>query len=243
MDIPRVRLYQDSLFLKRKVDGKTPWHIDARMCPFDTQHMITFWIPLQPIPLEGGTALIFVNKSHSDMALPYWNDSTEYNRRLEQDRYGDRPYHHYMPMALGDVTAHSGWTLHCADAINNNGKKRKKPDVISVKREQQQDEEDRYALAITYVDARAEVREDVYESIERLKGTTGKVSHKKGKTSNHNQRTISAADDEDSYSFLPWITDVKPRTQFNHELVPLVWPATSTQRMTKKVNATQTFNQ
>lgn len=233
MDISSVRLYQDSLFLKRKVDGKTPWHIDARMCPFDTQHMITFWIPLQNIPSDGGTALIFVNKSHSDMALPYWNDSTEYDQRLEQNRYGDKPYHHYMPMALGDITAHSGWTLHCADANNVKQNEKRSFPSRTVSGEKQEDEDDRYALAITYVDARAEVREDVFNSINRLKGNSGKIK-KNGKLTMNFQGAKTVSDDEDSYSFLPWITDVKPRTQFQHELVPLVWPVKTNPTIRKK---------
>jgi hypothetical protein len=234
MDISTVRLYQDSLFLKRKVDGKTPWHIDARMCPFDTQHMITFWIPLQRIPSDGGTALIFVNKSHSDMALPYWNDSTEYDQRLEENRYGAKPYHHYMPMALGDITAHSGWTLHCADA-NNVKRNGKSLQSRATGDDNIEEEEDRYALAITYVDARAEVREDVFNSINRLKSNSGDISSKRnGKVSMNSQDIKSVSDDEDSYSFLPWIADVKPRTQFQHELVPLVWPVKANPMTSKK---------
>lgn len=70
MDSPTVRLYQDSLFHKRTGDGWTPWHSDARMSPFDTSRMITFWIPLQnvPTPESGGTGLHYVNNSHSDVS-------------------------------------------------------------------------------------------------------------------------------------------------------------------------------
>ena len=54
------------------------------MSPFDTSNMINFWIPLQHIPhvKDGGTGLLFVDGSHSDMALPYWNDidGDEYTR-------------------------------------------------------------------------------------------------------------------------------------------------------------------
>mmetsp|Transcript_17875 Transcript_17875/g.43001 ORF Transcript_17875/g.43001 Transcript_17875/m.43001 type:complete len:296 (-) Transcript_17875:346-1233(-) len=84
LDAPTVRLYQDSLFHKRAGDGWTPWHSDARMAPFDTSRMITFWIPLRrvPSPEEGGTGLLFADGSHSDFALPYWNgaEGDEYDR-------------------------------------------------------------------------------------------------------------------------------------------------------------------
>jgi hypothetical protein len=69
-----LRLYQDSVFIKRKnKDGITPWHIDGRMMPFDTSNIITFWIPLHAIPSidDGGTEILFINKSHSDFSLPY----------------------------------------------------------------------------------------------------------------------------------------------------------------------------
>jgi hypothetical protein len=71
MDVPTVRLYQDSLFHKRAGDGWTPWHSDCKMAPFDTSKMITFWIPLQkvPTPENGGTGLLFVNHSHSDVRV------------------------------------------------------------------------------------------------------------------------------------------------------------------------------
>lgn len=61
LDVPSVRLYQDAIFWKRPHDGPTPWHVDARMAPFDTQHMITFWIPLQSIP-KNGSGLTFCSK-------------------------------------------------------------------------------------------------------------------------------------------------------------------------------------
>jgi hypothetical protein len=90
------------------------------------------------------------------MALPYWNgtDGDEWGQ-LER-RYGgggdnedeDEDINadgvettHHMLLEVGSVTVHNGWTLHCADAA-----------VAG---------DDRYALSITYVDGRAELREDV----------------------------------------------------------------------------------
>mmetsp|Transcript_26450 Transcript_26450/g.39126 ORF Transcript_26450/g.39126 Transcript_26450/m.39126 type:complete len:380 (-) Transcript_26450:1845-2984(-) len=184
LDVPSVRVYQDALFVKRSQDGPTPWHTDARMAPFDTTNMITFWIPLQKVK-KGGSALLFVPKSHNDFALPFWNDfdGPEYTRL--EDRYKGRTVH-YMPMALGDVTVHSGFTLHCADG-NYTG-------------------EDRIALAISYVDAQAEIRETA-------------LSFVKGR-----ERT-GYGDNEDYYSYKDWIDDVPVRSKIgNHSLIPIVWP-------------------
>lgn len=47
----------------------------------------------------------------------------------------------YMPMNLGDVTVHSGWTLHCSNGNDRKGS-----------------HNDRIAIAITFVDGNAEIR-------------------------------------------------------------------------------------
>lgn len=202
MDVPTVRLYQDALFWKRRNDGPTPWHIDARMAPFDTAQMITFWIPLQAIvsKKEGGTALQFCSKSHVDMALPYWNpipngSSSSFDNaddsyastawdRLE-GRY-PKQLVHYMPMQLGDATVHSGWTLHCSNGNDKNSSTKHL-------------NEDRMAIAITFVDGAAEIRQDWKD----------------------------AGDNEDRWSYEAWCHEVVPRTKFTHSFVPIVWPPSS----------------
>ena len=209
LDVPTVRLYQDSLFHKRCDDGPTPWHSDARMAPFDTSNMITFWFPLDNVPSaeDGGTGLYFVDKSHVDFALPFWNpvpkcdyeedgesknDNDETNDvygRLNERYGGEDSIKNHMPLEVGDCTVHAGWTLHCADGMS-----------IS---------KDRYALAITYVDARAEIRFDAKG------GNVADVS---------DQNSSSLGHDEDRNSFRTWIGEVEPRQNFEHPLVPIVWP-------------------
>jgi hypothetical protein len=94
----------------------------------------------------------------TQFALPYWNgaEGKEYERL--EERYGSESITHHMPLAIGDVTAHNGWTLHCADGA-----------------ELMEEGEERYALSITFVDGNAEVREDALlkdnkKELERSKG-------------------------------------------------------------------------
>jgi len=79
----------------------------------------------------------------TQFALPFWNgaEGKEY-ARLEE-RYGSGSIAHHMPLAIGDVTVHNGWTLHSADGA-----------------ELMEEGEDRYAFSVTYVDGNAEVRVD-----------------------------------------------------------------------------------
>mmetsp|Transcript_21716 Transcript_21716/g.40883 ORF Transcript_21716/g.40883 Transcript_21716/m.40883 type:complete len:320 (+) Transcript_21716:45-1004(+) len=138
MATSKVRLYQDSLFYKRPSDAETLWHSDLKMTPFDTNKLITFWIPLTRIPASQG--LQFVDESHLDFALPFWHaetlDSIDLGRR---EGYGEDNIRDYSPINLGSMTAHNGWTLHSAP-----------PNFTG---------EDRLALAISYVDGDAVVRE------------------------------------------------------------------------------------
>lgn len=191
LDVPSVRLYQDSFFWKRSNDGPTPWHTDARMAPFDTSNMLTIWIPLHDIPVDG-SALHFVSKSHADFALPFWSpyvggENTEKEWTALDERYQHHETVDYMPLAMGDITVHSGWTLHCADSQDANTS-----NTASAN--------DRLALAISYVDARAPVRKNVLS----------KADH---------------GDDEDQWSYVDWVREVLPGQPFEHPLVPVVWTA------------------
>jgi ectoine hydroxylase-related dioxygenase (phytanoyl-CoA dioxygenase family) len=109
----RLRLYQDSLFVKRPGDGQTNWHSDLAMAPLDTNLFVTVWLPLQHVPAHahGGTSLLYAPGSHRDVALPFW--------RGDPRSAGDVSRRYAPPMQedafeIGDATWHHGWTLHCA---------------------------------------------------------------------------------------------------------------------------------
>ena len=216
------------------------------MIPLDTSRIITFWIPLHSIPSleDGGTGLLFINKSHSDMALPYWNgrgnvngdddDSSSYNayshlttrygidNNVGDDRIVDNNpgvIDHHMPLSVGDCTVHSGWTMHCANGNTQNGSSGSGSGVSTT----------RYAVAITYVDSRAEVREDVPGVGKNVPvAKRGRMGNNNNGSSTRSRTTTKfMGDDEDSVSYSAWIGDVLPRTQFQHKLVPDVWPPPS----------------
>lgn len=190
------------------------------MAPFDTSCMITFWIPLDDVDsMEGGgTGLWFVDRSHGDFALPFWNGPPsdgddgdgggEYDRL--EERYGLDCVKHYMPMKVGDCTVHAGWTLHSANANNA------LDDGIDGNRGgNKRGGGERHALAVTYVDALAEIREDVV-------GTTSAKGH--GGASAAMDGGGDVGHHEDQRSYQGWIGDVRPREYFEHDLVPIVWP-------------------
>eukprot|EP00981_Chlorochromonas_danica_P009266 scaffold2582_cov162-Ochromonas_danica.AAC.35 len=102
LDVPAVRLYQDSLFVKRPGDGPTMWHSDLNMAPFDSNSFLTFWVPLTPVPAaeEGGTGLVYASTSHrTDPATV--------------DLEGRYPLAEYGRFQVGDCAVHHGWCLHC----------------------------------------------------------------------------------------------------------------------------------
>mmetsp|Transcript_20877 Transcript_20877/g.53320 ORF Transcript_20877/g.53320 Transcript_20877/m.53320 type:complete len:342 (+) Transcript_20877:75-1100(+) len=112
----RVRLYQDSLFVKRPGDGPTHWHSDLAMSPLDTNAFVTVWLPCQPVPAEkdGGSGLVFASGSHRDVGLHFWHSGGT-SKPADASLRG---YEEYSPgaLALGDATWHHGWTLHTASA-------------------------------------------------------------------------------------------------------------------------------
>ena len=108
-----------------------------------------------------------------------------------------------MPLEAGDVTVNNGGTLHCTDAVTNS-------DAA------EDDERDRYALSVTYVKARAELREGVLPPSE----TNGNDRH----GSDANRGSSSRGDDEDIWSCRSWVGEVEPRTRFRHRRAPTVRP-------------------
>jgi Phytanoyl-CoA dioxygenase (PhyH) len=122
LGIDSVRLYQTSVFAKRPGDGPNPWHTDLLMAPIDTNAFVTFFIPLRALPAgKHAPSLRFASGSHTDFAAAFWhglrdNPDMDMSARYEEGTHG--------ALAVGDATAHAGWTLHCSPGIRPDAKGR-----------------------------------------------------------------------------------------------------------------------
>ncbi|KAJ8900756.1 hypothetical protein NDN08_000057 [Rhodosorus marinus] len=110
----RLRVYQDSIFVKRGGDGPTLWHSDLNMAPLDTNRFVTAWIPLHPVT-EELAPLCFATGSHTDFSGCYWK-GRQFLR--EEDLSSRYQVQSYSPLKIGDVTFHHGWTLHGTDGMD-----------------------------------------------------------------------------------------------------------------------------
>ena len=130
-----------------------------------------------------------------------------------------------MPLNIGDVTVHAGWTLHCADPCSPN------------------EVQDRLALAISFVDSRAPVRHDAQQSV-RLLLKKNKQQQQQGNNSKYiitqdldpaTANNYGQADREDIWSYQDWVTEVPANSyEWDHPLVPILWPPPPLSSSSKK---------
>ena len=119
MGVEGVRLYHDQALYKEPAGGITPWHCDQQYWPLATNHTITVWVPLQPVPREMGPLAFSVGSQCTDFGrgLEISDDSErEVTRRLT---LADLPVVE-EPFDLGEVSFHAGWTFHRAGANRTN---------------------------------------------------------------------------------------------------------------------------
>ena len=125
---PSVRLYHDQSLYKEPSGGITPWHVDQQYWPMDSSKSVTAWIPLQSTPLEMGP-LCFGRSSHLKHIARDVKISDESERIIAQAIKKEKIIEIQEPYALGDVSFHSGWTLHRAGG-NTTEQSRKAHTVI-----------------------------------------------------------------------------------------------------------------
>ena len=114
--VDRVRIYHDQALLKEPGGGHTPWHQDNWYIPFDTQHILTMWVPLVDCTSAMGT-MSFASGSHT--AGMQFQGGTSDESQASLDRViQERGWAiaHSGDMSVGDASFHDGWTIHSAGA-------------------------------------------------------------------------------------------------------------------------------
>jgi ectoine hydroxylase-related dioxygenase (phytanoyl-CoA dioxygenase family) len=117
LGVSGVRLYHDQALFKEPRGGHTPWHCDQYYWPLSSDKTVTAWIPLQPVPREMGPVAFAVGsqKLNDPVArrLAISDESDAHIGRMLRDAEVDD-----SPFDVGEVSFHSGWTFHRADANN-----------------------------------------------------------------------------------------------------------------------------
>jgi ectoine hydroxylase-related dioxygenase (phytanoyl-CoA dioxygenase family) len=128
MGVSGVRMWHDQALYKEAGGGFTPWHVDQQYWPMASDKSVTAWVPLQATPLEMGP-MAFGRGTHMlDIARGLEiSDESEGAIAVEIERR--RIEQVWEPFELGEVSFHTGWTLHRAGP-NTTGTPRKVHTVI-----------------------------------------------------------------------------------------------------------------
>lgn len=117
LGVDAVRLFRDQTYFKNPGGTSTPWHQDGYFMPLDTDKIITMWLPLVDVTPEMAP-MSFADGSHRGAKYLGTSTPDETKIRAFAESLVERGYHltNYGNFAAGDVTFHSGWTLHYAPA-------------------------------------------------------------------------------------------------------------------------------
>lgn len=115
LGVDAVRLFRDQTYFKKPGGTDTPWHQDGYFMPLNTDKIITMWLPLVDVTPEMAP-MSFVTGSHRGAkylgtSMPQPEKMQEFAESIIQRGYELTSYESF---AAGDITFHSGWTLHSA---------------------------------------------------------------------------------------------------------------------------------
>ena len=101
-----LELLAVTLYRKGTGEPGTAWHQDARYIPVDDLSAFTLWLPLQPIDTSNGPVQ-FMPGSQRHCLLEQPQPAAQAPQGMAAS-----PACVAAPMAFGDGTVHSPWTLH-----------------------------------------------------------------------------------------------------------------------------------
>lgn len=115
MEVDGVRLYHDQALFKEPGGGHTPWHQDQFYWPLAAERTITLWAPMIDIDVTMGS-MSFADGSHREGFIPISHQISDVSEAFFDGyvRGARYPITGGGAMAAGDMTFHSGWTLHRA---------------------------------------------------------------------------------------------------------------------------------
>ncbi|TCD57586.1 SnoK-like protein [Synechococcus sp. BS56D] len=118
LDDTPLQLLAVTLYNKRPGDPGTAWHQDARFIPADQLAALTLWLPLQAIDASNGP-IQFVPGSQNHCLLSQPQLARTAPTELPQTNPCVA-----APMAFGDGTVHTPWTLHGSSSNRSAGPRR-----------------------------------------------------------------------------------------------------------------------
>ncbi len=134
LGVDRVQLYYDQLFVKEAgTDAPTRWHNDLPYWPVRSEHIMSFWLALDPVTRESG-ALEFVRGSHNwgqfFQPEPFATGGKAYERNPDYVDIPDIDAHREQyefvswDMRPGDVLAFDAMTVHGGPPNRSRGRRR-----------------------------------------------------------------------------------------------------------------------
>lgn len=110
MDSKTVRLYHDHLLVKEpNTEQHTPYHQDQPYYNISGEQIISFWIPVDPVPLE--SSLEFIAGSHKH---GWYEPKTFLTNQAKWFRDGDLPD---IPTDIETTNPVLKWALNPGDAV------------------------------------------------------------------------------------------------------------------------------